>query len=206
MTLAGLRFPATVLAIDACARFLSALPPRRAPRPYPLSRPAMSSFRIRPRFEHTIELPPDAIRDQILSSLRQLPVGLEVKSFPGMIGLHIPAKDRRYWSPRLFLSLEPMPEGSTRIEGIYGPEIEIWSLYLYGYLITGMLGIFSGILGGAQLAIDSYPWGLWVFGAMALLAALLYLAAQLGQKLGAWQTFQLHQAYQTAIGRPAEIE
>ena len=38
-----------------------------------------------------------------------------------------------------------------------------------------------------------------------ILACLLYLAAQLGQKLGAWQTFQLHQAYQAAIGRPTEI-
>jgi hypothetical protein len=166
----------------------------------------MSSFRIRPRFEHTIELPPEVIRDQILGSLARQPLGLEVKSFPGMIGLHLPAKDRRYWSPRLFLSLEATPEGATRIEGIYGPEIEVWSLFLYGYLITGMLGIFSGILGGAQLFVASYPWGLWVCGAMAGGAVLLYLLAQLGQKLGAWQTFQLHQAYQTAIGRPAEIE
>jgi hypothetical protein len=40
---------------------------------------------------------------------------------------------------------------------------------------------------------------------MAVVALLLYVGAQLGQKLGAWQTFQLHQAYQTAVGRPAEI-
>jgi hypothetical protein len=38
-----------------------------------------------------------------------------------------------------------------------------------------------------------------------VVGVLLYLGAQLGQKLGAWQTFQLHQAYQTAIGRPTEI-
>jgi hypothetical protein len=44
-----------------------------------------------------------------------------------------------------------------------------------------------------------------VLGGMMLLAALLYLFAQLGQKLGAWQTFQLHQAYQTAMGRPIEV-
>jgi hypothetical protein len=27
----------------------------------------------------------------------------------------------------------------------------------------------------------------------------LYLAAQLGQKFGAWQTFELHQLYETAV-------
>jgi hypothetical protein len=166
----------------------------------------MSSFRIRPRFAHTVELGPEATREKILRSLAAHSPGLEVKAFPQFIGLHIAAKDRRYWSPRLFLSLEPTPEGATHIEGIYGPEIEVWSVFLYGYLITGMLGTFSGIYGCAQLLIGETPAALYVTGSMAVIAGGLYLAAQLGQKLGAWQTFQLHQAYQTAIGRPAEIE
>jgi len=165
----------------------------------------MSSFRIRPRFCDTVDLSLDETRDRILRSLAQQATGLEVKTFPGMIGLHIPEPHRRQWSPRLFLSLEATAEGGTRIEGIYGPEIEIWSVFLYGYLITGLLGTFSGILGFAQRALGYYPWGLWVLGGMVLLAGLLYLFAQMGQKLGAWQTFQLHQAYQTAMGRPTEI-
>ncbi len=121
--------------------------------------------------------------------------------------MHIPDTERRYWSPRLFLSVEPAPEGGTRIEGIYGPEIEIWSVFLYGYLATGLLGTFSGILGACQHLLGQTAWGLWVCGAMAVGALLLYLFAQLGQKLGAWQTFQLHQAYTAAIGelaRPPE--
>jgi hypothetical protein len=166
----------------------------------------LSSFRIRPRFEHTVDLGRDAIREKILRSLAAHSPDLEVKVFPEFIGLHFPEKDRRYWSPRLFLSLEPTPEGTTRIEGIYGPEIEVWSVFLYGYLVTGLLGTFSGIYGCAQLVIDAEPWGFYVTGTMAIIACGLYLAAQLGQKFGAWQTFQLHQAYQTAIGLSAEIE
>ncbi len=166
----------------------------------------MSSFRIRPRFAHTLELSPLDARERILRSLAEHAPGLEVKAQPKFIGIHIGAQERRYWSPRLFLGLEQTTEGTTRIEGTYGPEIEIWSVFLYGYLITGLLGTFSGILGGAQLVIAATPWGFWITGAMALVAVLLYLFAQFGQKLGAWQTFQLHQAYQNAIGRPAEIE
>jgi hypothetical protein len=166
----------------------------------------MSSFRIRPRFEHTVELSREATRAKILAYLAEHPAGLEVRSFPEFIGLHIAAAERKHWSPRLFLNLEPTPEGHTRIEGIYGPEIEVWSVFLYGYLITGLLGTFSGIYGCAQLFIGQEPWALYVTGTMAISAGLLYLAAQMGQKLGAWQTFRLHQTYQNAIGRPAEIE
>ena len=165
----------------------------------------MSSFRIRPRFEQAVASDPAATRSRLLESLQRHAGAFEVRAFPEFIGIHIADQHRRYWSPRLFLSLDPTPEGGTRISGTYGPEIEIWGVFLYGYLITGLLGTFSAILGFAQRVISSYPWGFYITGAMALAACLLYLAAQLGQKLGAWQTFQLHQAYQDAIGQPAEI-
>ncbi len=153
----------------------------------------------------TVALAPDAARQCLLAALMAQGPGIEVKEFPGMIGLHIAETQRRAWSPRLILSFEPLAEGGTRIEGIYGPEIEVWSVFLYGYLITGMIGMFSGILGCAQLFVRAHPWGFWVCGGMAALAALLYLSAQLGQKLGAWQTFQLHQAYQAAASEAAAI-
>lgn len=165
----------------------------------------MSSFRVRPRFEDTLNLSPQEAREKILRSLAAQNPAFEIKALPEFIGIHFAAQERRYWSPRLFLGFESTGTGSTRIEGIYGPEIEIWSVFLYGYLITGLLGTFSGILGGAQLFVGSSPWGFWITGSMAAIAALLYIGAQFGQKLGAWQTFQLHQAYQNAIGRPTEI-
>lgn len=165
----------------------------------------MSSFHIRPRFSQRIELSVEDTRARILQALAQHAPALEVKNFPGFIGLHIPPPDRRYWSPRLLLSLEATPEGATLISGTYGPEMEVWSVFLYGYLITGLLSIFAGIFGFAQMLTHSEPWGLWVVGAALVIAGLLYLSAQFGQKLGAWQTFQLHQAYQTAIGQPAEL-
>lgn len=171
------------------------------PRPAPLS-----SFRIRPRFECVVPASPDETHATLVRGLATHAPSLVVKPFPGFIGIHLPDGERKHWSPRLFLSLEPAPEGGTRIEGIYGPEIEIWSVFLYGYLATGLLGTFSGILGVCQHLLGQQPWGLWVCGGMAALALLLYLSAQLGQKLGAWQTIQLHQAYTAAAGglqRPA---
>ena len=164
----------------------------------------LSSFRIRPRFEDAVALDPVAVRAQITRALAAQAPGLVVRSFPEFIGIHLADQERHYWSPRLFLSLEPAPDGATRITGIYGPEIEVWSVFLYGYLITGLLGTLSGILGGAQLFIGEKSWGFWVTGGMAGIAALLYCGAQLGQKFGAVQTCQLHKAYQAALGRPAQ--
>ena len=48
-------------------------------------------------------------------------------------------------------------------------------------------------------------WGLWIFWTLAGLAVILYLSAQMGQKLAAQQTFTLHQAYERATGQSIPI-
>jgi len=165
----------------------------------------VSSFRIRPRFTHTLDLGPSAARDLILRSLATQAPNLEVKPHAEFIGIHIAEGERRYWSPRLFLGLEATAAGTTRVEGTYGPEIEIWgisSTAIFSPVCSARIPASSAAPNfspGRTRGLSGSP------GAMALIAALLYLSAQLGQKFGAWQTFQLHQAYQNAIGRPAEI-
>ncbi len=164
-----------------------------------MSTPApLSSFQVRPRFEEMVTAPPETVHAGLRRGLEAHAPSLVVRTFPGFIAVHIPDAERRYWSPRLFLSVESAPGDRTRIEGIYGPEIEIWSVFLYGYLGTGLLGTFSGIYGFVQHRLGQNPWGLWICSGMVVGALLLYLFAQLGQKLGAHQTYRLHEAYTAA--------
>lgn len=165
----------------------------------------MSSFAIRPHFSQTLELGVEDAQARILREVGRGDDRCEVKNFPGYICLRIPEQDRHFWSPRLTLSLEKVDEGSTRIEGIYGPNANVWSIFLYGYLLSGTFGLFSGIFGFVQRTLGQYPWALWICGAMLLILIGLYLLAQFGQKLGALQTFRLHQIYEAAMGRTVEI-
>jgi len=161
----------------------------------------LSSFRVRPRFAETLPLTKDETRTRLLASLRAESEGLfELRPFADFLGIHIAESHRRYWSPRLMLSLYDWPEGGTLIEGTYGPEIEVWSVFLYGYLSTGLLGTLSAIYGGAQMFIGQEPWAFYVTDTMIVIALVLYLAAQLGQKFGAVQTLKLHEAYERAVG------
>lgn len=158
-----------------------------------------NSFRVRPRFRVPASLEPELARSRVVEALSEdLPEGLVMRAFPRLVGLHVADEKRHVWSPRLLLNFEAQPDGTTMIEGLYGPETEIWSVFVYGYIFTGMIGLFSAILGGAQLSIGAPPWAFWATGAMAMVAASLYVAAQFGQKLGAWQTFQLHRLWEQA--------
>ena len=165
----------------------------------------MSSFGIRPHFSETVDLPPEVIQAKIIREVERDLGGCEIKEFPGYLSLHIPEEEQHFWSPRLTLSIDATEDGKTRLSGIYGPNTNVWSIFLYGYLLTGSTGVISGILGGVQWHLDIPVWGLWIFGAMVAIAVGLYVFAQFGQKLGAAQTFQLHQIYESAMGRRVEI-
>jgi len=165
----------------------------------------MSSFRLRPRFSHTIDLGVEAAQERIVNSAREEADRCDVKSFPGYVSLHVLEKDSHYWSPRLSLSLEPEGENKTRVEGTYGPNTNVWSAFLYGYMLLGSAGLFSGLLGACQLWLGMWPWGLWIFAVTLLIMAAMYVSAQLGQKIGAQQTFLLHQIYERAVGKSVEI-
>jgi hypothetical protein len=167
----------------------------------------MSSFRIRPVFSQTLELGLAEVQERIVRAVEQDGGGrFEVKNFPNFVCLRIRETDRHFWSPRLNLSLEETAAGHTRIEGTYGPNANVWGLFLYGYLLIGMMALFTGVLGFAQWMIGMPPWGLWILGGLALVAAALYVTAQFGQKLGARQMFMIHQAYESAIGTMVEIQ
>ena len=165
----------------------------------------MSSFGFRPHFSEVLDLELEEAQAKIIGEVERGEHQCEVKTFPGFITLRIPEQDRHFWSPRLTLHLDRREDGKTRIEGIYGPNANVWSLFLYGYLITGSLSLFSGILGFVQWKLDRPAWGLWIFGLMLAAMVGLYVLAQFGQKLGAAQTFRLHQIYESAMGRTVEI-
>lgn len=165
----------------------------------------MSSFRLRPRFTHSIELGVEAARERIVQGVHVDADRCEVKSFPGYVSLNVLEKDSHYWSPRLNLSLEPDGDSKTRVEGTYGPNTNVWAAFLYGYLFVGSASLFSGMLGACQLWLNMQPWGLWIFGVTLLIMAGMYVFAQLGQKIGAQQTFLLHQVYEKAVGESVEI-
>lgn len=165
----------------------------------------MSSFRLRPCFSLVLDSPAEAARERIVAQLKSDGAPCDVKTFPGMVSLYIPDAETHFWSPRLSVSIDTREEGGALLQGTYGPDTNVWAIFVYGYLLTGSAGLFSGILGVCQWKLGYTPWALWIF-AVALAGAVgLYVFAQFGQKLGAQQTFLLHQMFEKAIGRSVEI-
>lgn len=165
----------------------------------------MFSWRLRPCFRQNLDLPCDEAKDRIVNAVLHQHPSYEIKSFTRFICLRIPPGERHFWSPRLNLSLEENEAGGTCVQGTFGPNANLWSLYLYGYLIIGLIAMFSGMFGACQLFVGMSAWGLWVFAGSVSAALSMYLASRLGQRFATPQSDRLQQIYVEAIGQEIEI-
>lgn len=147
----------------------------------------------------------EALRARLLAAAAA-DVRCEAIGFPGFVCLRVPQQERRFWSPRLHLSFEPQPNGGTLVQGTYGPNANMWSSFLYSYLLVGSVALFSGIIGGCQVRLGMTAWALWVFWVMVAAAVAIYALARTGRNLGAAQTAMLHQIYQQTTGVEVELK
>lgn len=158
----------------------------------------MSSLRIRPRFKEELAWTTKEFKDLIQTALD------ENQEFSGLVterycNILIRPEERHYWSPQLTLTLELNPEKNLEVRGLYGPKPSVWAVFFMSYAALGLLSLFAGVYGLSQIMLDKAAPILWAIPAMGLIALILYLVAQAGQKVGAEQMFRIHHFYETVI-------
>ncbi|MFY0652974.1 MAG: hypothetical protein JXQ96_13110 [Cyclobacteriaceae bacterium] len=164
----------------------------------------MTSIRIRPRFKTESELKSEEIQKVIQDKTKEDNSPCIGVFLPDFITLKIKIQDIHFWSPQLTLSFSE-EDGKTLIRGLYGPNPTVWTVIAFGYVATGVLGLFSLFFGLSQWSLDKDPWALWITVVMAVFAVVLYLISQFGQKLGVEQTFRIHQLLEESLGQKIHI-
>ncbi|MBK7407486.1 MAG: hypothetical protein IPL49_14190 [Saprospirales bacterium] len=165
----------------------------------------MTSFRIRPRFQKVVQLPPDKLEERMQYALQKpnCPVSGVITS--GHTYLKIPPGDRHFWSPELHLSLEPHEEG-TLVSGLYGPHPVVWFYFLMGYMALAVSSLFVTIIGMSRLTLGLSANILWLLVVFGIVTLVMYLASQTGQKLGVEQTFRIHHCFEDMLGEQVHIQ
>jgi hypothetical protein len=155
--------------------------------------------RMRPRF--TLELVCSA--DHLMDALRADEVrdapGTQVEgTFSERHGvLTVPEKDRQFWSTHLSLTIEEADTSSdgtsrpARVLGVFSPQPEIWTAYVFAIGILTVIGVFSMMYAVVQITLGHWPWALACTLIVTLLSALLYTSTLVGQGLAAGEMYEL---------------
>lgn len=164
----------------------------------------MTSFRIRPRFSITSPKSQAQILEEVRARLKETNAEYRGIALDGHIMLKVKQADEHYWSPQLSILLDDQAD-QTLIRGRYGPKPNVWTLFTMSYLAISILTIFISIIGFSRLSLGLSANILWVLPVLAGAALLLYFSSQVGQKIGAEQTFALHHFFEEAIGQKIHI-
>jgi hypothetical protein len=164
----------------------------------------MTSFRIRPRFRQFRNEKPEEIENTLRRKIEGNKDQFTGIFMGGHITIKVNPRNRHFWSPQLNLSLETIQD-ITVIRGLYGPNPTVWAIFFFGYATLGIILVITGmfLLSQYMLGLDTKLW--WVMPFCIFSALVLYVIAQMGQKIGASQMFDLHHFYEETIGEKISI-
>lgn len=106
--------------------------------------------------------------------------------------LRIAGSRRHFGSPQLSFDVEADESGSV-VNGLFMPMPSIWTAFmaLYGLIVFG--GVSGAFFGAAQMQLGHAPYAFWAVPLSLVLLGLVYVAACVGQKMGAEQMRELQQ-------------
>lgn len=154
----------------------------------------MSSFKLRPRTKVELNKSIEEISNDFKTAIDNSNkiVGTVAKQF---IILKINQKERHFWSPQLTIMVEDNPDGVT-LRGLYGPKQSIWAMFAFTYGVLGMLATVFAIWGAVEIQLYDDPTMFYFIPVIIILGIVTYIIAQLGQKIGAEQMYDLHHFFQ----------
>jgi hypothetical protein len=145
----------------------------------------------------------EEIISQVKAKLLNNHHNLHGQAMQDHITIRVNKAHRHYWSPQLSVLLyREEGDSETKIVGIYGPMPNVWTLFTIIYLAIGVLTTFISIIGFSQKAMGQQSSILYLVPFLMILAAAMYFVSQMGQKLGAAQTYAIHYFFEEALGEP----
>ena len=83
---------------------------------------------------------------------------------------------------------------------MYGPHPTVWAVFLFFNALFGIAFFFISILGFAKRNLNLDASILWALPFIFAALVIIYIAAQIGHKLGDKQTHIIHDYFEKSIG------
>jgi len=158
----------------------------------------MSAHLVRPRFVLEVGTDPDSLMETLRDRLPDCPncTGVSVGRHAE---LFVPETERRVWSPWLSVTADEGGDGAF-VRGRFAPHPSVWTFYLFLAFGLGFALLVGTTWGYAQWATEETPWAFIAIPVVLILSGSLYLASQIGQRLGFEQMDHLRKALEDLVG------
>lgn len=140
------------------------------------------SIQMRPRFRMTVNTDVDDAVERLRATIAESGSPCYVDVYERQLEIRMRADRHHFWSPELNLIFRDDDDG-VLMYGKFGPGAHVWTLFMAGYATFGMVALGGAILALSQMTIDEAPTGGFVVLAGAVGCLLVWVFAQVGQRL-----------------------
>lgn len=124
----------------------------------------------------------------------------KVKTLDNHVWLSIGVLKREKHSPQLHIELEKMEDGKTAVNGLFGPDPVLWTMFMFlHFIVGGTFIIFSVICYSKWRLNQSFTFDLSVLLIMISCWISLYLFARINRKKGLQQMQELDEILNSII-------
>ena len=137
-----------------------------------------NEIRLRLRFHKDIPENADVLRQKFANYTQIKSTDFFVKIRGYHIWLNLKGSQKKYYSPHLHLELEPTSSTETNIRGLFGPDPNLWTFFMFLHFITaGIFLIFGGIAYSNYILKSDTTFDFIVMILMVIVWFLLYFIA-----------------------------
>ena len=141
----------------------------------------MDPVHLRPTFDLPLSLPREEAAERLRAGLAAVPVLAGRWHGKGRWAeLHVPSAEMRLWSPCLSMRLDDAEVGCS-LHGRFGPRPEVWTFFMFLYVLIAFLTLFGSVLAYVQSASNEPAWGLWALWVGVPALGLMHGAAWVAQ-------------------------
>lgn len=154
------------------------------------------SARLRPRFRLSVDLDADSVMDVFRQRKEEGSAACILHLYEHQVEFSVRAVERHFWSPFLKLIVETTDEG-TRLYGKYGPNVNVWSMFMAAYVALSLTGSVGLVIGFSQLSLRLEPAGFQISAWCAVGLAVVYAVGRVGRQLAHPQMLVFHNEIET---------
>ncbi len=149
-------------------------------------------IQLRPRFEKIVPKSTAAITTKAKNLSNSLKPDYIINNLEEHIWIYIGRENKKTYSPHLHLELEELPNGETKIKGLFGPEPGLWTMFMFlHFVVAGVFIIFS-VFAYSNWSLGQ-PFGIHLAIMLLMIVAWfsLYFTARSNRKKGMPQAHEL---------------
>jgi hypothetical protein len=162
-----------------------------------------NEIRLRLRFYKEVNQDIDSLRQKFIqfTTSNSLDFILKIKEYH--IWINIKGKKKAYWSPHLHLEMESKGENQTHIRGLFGPDPNLWTFFMFlHFMVAGIFIIFCGIAYSHHILKASTTADFIVMSLMVFAWFLLYVIAKQIRSNGEKQMNDIEKVFLEIIESP----